>query len=337
MAGGKLTDHSPEEKEIHKWARLIGLWSYANGDNDTWTEHFDHFVATEVLPDLLGHYSRFTTEFTIQFAGQLLPWWRVVALPGSRREYFSNEQALANAVAESAKIVEAWQNPLYSALRHLFFTQDLADKNSPLHEFYFKETLAGRAKLGEAVKIVSLIRTFYESEWGDTFFSTTHIREACNPNLIKVLQSFNWFDDGKRVFCYDPLPHLITDLLVGLYGYPYHANTRKLDRIAYKARDTVMFTDVFVLDQARYLYDLLPTLPFFEETFPIAEQLVLRVCIDAVRRHAHFGCPDLFYMSDLAASGEDGFSYWAPPRRESLGCQDIEPTESPSTADDCPF
>jgi hypothetical protein len=323
--------------EFLKWVRLIGLWSYANGDNDTWTEDFDHFVATEVLPDLLGHYSRFTTEFTIQFAGQLLPWWRVVALPGSRREYFSNKQALANALTESAKIVEAWSNPLYSALRHLFFTQDSTDNNSPLHEFYFKETLAGRAKLGEAVRIVSLIRTFYESEWGDAFFSTKHIQEACSPNLIKVLQSFKWFDDGKRVFCYDPLPHLITDLLLGLYGYPYHTNTRKLDRIAYKAKDTVMFTDLFVLDQARYLYDLLPTLPFFEETFPVPQQLVLRVCMDAIRRHAHFGCPDLFYLSDLAASGEKGFAYHQPPRRESIGCLDIEAEEPPAATDDCPF
>ncbi len=324
VVGGKLSDQSPEEKELHKWARLVGLWSYANGDDDTWTQNFDQFVDTDVLPDLLGHYSRFTTEFTIRFAGQLLPWWRVVALPGSRREYFSNEEALSHAVAESAKVVEAWPNPLYSALRHLFFTETLLEKNTAPYEFYFKEPLAGRVKLGDAVRIVSLIRTFLESEWGDTFFSTKHIQEACSPNLVKVLQTFKWFDHGKRIFCYDPLPHLVTDLLIGLYGYPYHANTRKLDRIAYKARDTVMFTDVFVLDQARYLYDLLPTLPFFEESFPVPQQLVLRVCMDAIRRHAHFGCPDLFYMADLAASGEDGFTYWEPPRRESIGCPALE-------------
>ena len=277
-----------------------------------------------MLPDLLGHYSRFTTEFTIQFAGQLLPWWRVVALPGSRREYFSNEEALSHAVAESTKVVEAWPNPLYSALRHLLFTESLLEKNTAPSEFYLKETLAGRAKLGEAVRIVSLIRTFLESEWGDTFFSTKHIQEACSPNLVKVLQTFKWFDHGQRIFCYEPPPHLIADLLVGLYGYPYHTNTRKLDRIAYKAKDTVMFTDVFVLDQARYLYDLLPTLPFFEETFPIAEQLVLRVCMDVVRRHAHFGCPDLFYMADLAPTGEDGFTYSEPPHRDSIGCPALE-------------
>jgi hypothetical protein len=85
-----------------------------------------------------------------------------------------------------------------------------------------------------------------------------------------------------------------------------------------------MFTDTFVLDQARYLYDLLPTLPFFEESFPVPEQLVLRVCMDAIRRHAHFGCADLFQGSDLAAAGEEGFTYWSPCRRESIGCPEFE-------------
>jgi hypothetical protein len=338
ITDGKLDEPSPEEREIFKWGRQIGLWSYAHGDNDTWTQNFDEFIETEVLPELLKHYSRFTTEFIVQFAGQLLPWWRVVALPGSRREYFNNEEALAKAVAESGKVVEAWTNPLYSALRHVFFTESSLEKSAALHEFYFKETLGERkVKLGDAAKTVSLIRTFLESEWGDAFFQTKHIQDACSPQLVKVLRNFKWFDEGKRAFCYDPLPHLLTDLLTGLYGYPYHANTRKLDRIAYQAKDTVMFTDVFVLDQARYLYDLLPTLPFFEEAFPIPQQLVLRVCMDAIRRHSHFGCSDLFYMSDLAASGEAGFKYWPPPDRESIGCPNIEGEDVPPLTTESPL
>lgn len=324
---GKPGEQSSDEKNLLKWGRLIGLWSYAHGDDDTWTQHFDEFVETEVLPDLLGHYSRFTTEFIIRFAGQLLPWWRIVALPGSRREYFSNEQALARAVKESHSVVEAWSHPLYPALRHVLLAETFLEKNNPLHEFYFKEALE-RTTLSQAVKAVSLIRNFFESEWGDTFFSTQHIRDACSPNLVKVLQNFRWFDHGKRVFCQDPLPDLITDLLAGLYGYPYHTNTRKLDRIAYKAKDTVMLTDVFVFDQARYLYDLLPTLPFFEEAFPIPQQLVLRVCMDAIHRHSQFGCSDLFQGADLAALGEEGFSYWSPPVRESIGCPSVEDEDS---------
>ena len=332
-AGGPLEtaetseEPTPDEKYLLKWGRLVGLWSYAHGDNDTRTQNFDEFVESEVLPDLLQHYSRFTTEFVIRFAGQLLPWWRVVALPGSRREYFSDEKALANAAKEAEKVAEAFSHPLNAALRHVQLTEEFLDPNNALHAFYFRDALE-QTKLGDAVKAVSLIRTFLESEWGDTFFSTQHIRDACSPVLVKVLENFRWFDDGKRVFCYDPLPDLLADLLTGLYGYPYHANTRKLDRIVYKANDTVMFTDVFVFDQARYLYDLLPTLPFFDDPFPMPQQLVLRVCMDAVRRHSHFGCSDLFQGSDLATSGEEGFTYWSPRPRENIGCPDVESEDS---------
>jgi hypothetical protein len=117
--------------------------------------------------------------------------------------------------------------------------------------------------LDEAVKIVSLIRTFYEKHFDGVVCSTQHILDACSPQLAKVLDTFEWFDQKNRIFCDIPLPNLITDLLLGLYGFPYHVNVQKLQRFAYKAKETVMFTDILVLDQARYMYDLLPTLPLF--------------------------------------------------------------------------
>jgi hypothetical protein len=150
------------------------------------------------------------------------------------------------------------------------------------------------------------------------------------------LDTFQWFDQNARIFCDVPLPNLIADLLIGLYGYPYHNNTKKLLRVAYKAKKTVMFTDAFVLDQARYVYDLLPTLPFFETKFSIQHQLALRVCMDAIHRHARFGCPDLFWGCALASMGEEGFTYWSPPKRENIGCPPIE-DDSPTFESDCPF
>ena len=41
---GKITDPTPEEKELRKWGNIVGLWSYANGYPDMWTESFDSFV-----------------------------------------------------------------------------------------------------------------------------------------------------------------------------------------------------------------------------------------------------------------------------------------------------
>lgn len=326
---------SQEEQNFVKWGRLVGLWSYAHGDNDIWTQDFDEFVETEVLPDLLRQYSQFTTEFIVRFAGQLLAWWRIAALPGARREYFNEENLLLNAVEEGMNTIEALSHPLYGNLRHVLFTSWNLGDSGALSEFYFKETLE-KVKLGDAVKVVSLIRNFFESTVGDTLFRTDHIRRACNPNLVNALKTFEWFARDARIFCDIPMPNLIADLLIGLYGYPYHANTKKMQRIAYKAKETVMFTDVFVFDQARYLYDSLPTLPFFDESFPLPQQLVLRVCMDAIHRHSHFGCPDLFQGCALAAAGEDGFTFWSPPTRESIGCPPVEGDESAPVNGGCP-
>ena len=38
------------------------------------------------------------------------------------------------------------------------------------------------------------------------------------------------------MFCDTPLPNLIADLLIGIYGYPYHVNLASLLRLQYTAK-----------------------------------------------------------------------------------------------------
>lgn len=47
--------------------------------------------------------------------------------------------------------------------------------------------------------------------------------------------------------------------------------------------------------------DLLPTLPLFDTDFSRSQQLVLRVCLDSLHRHCHYGCKDLFWGSPSRA------------------------------------
>lgn len=299
------------------WAKRVGNWAYANGTMDTFTEHFPEFVSSKVKPRFQEYYGEFVTKFLIRFAAQLVPWWRVAALPGAKREYFNDENTLAEAAAKT-NTVELMTDELYPLLRLVLFTSWHLDPNDVMSRLFFTETLE-KAKLGDAVKIASLIRTFYEIKFDGVWGSTKHVLDACSPELAKVLGTFEWFDQHKRVFCDIPRPNLITDLLLGLYGFPYHANAQKIRRYAYKAKETVMFTDVLVFDQARYVYDLLPTLPLFDTDFSLPQQLVLRVCMDAMHRHCHYGCKDVFWGSALAGLGEEGFSHWLPPARECVG------------------
>ncbi len=105
--------------------------------------------------------------------------------------------------------------------------------------------------------------------------------------MREALKGFHWFDSpGARLaglFCDAPLPNLIVDLLVGVYGYPYHVNLKKLKRFEYTAKETPMYTDVFVLDQCRYLYDLVPTIPLLGQELPLDLQLQLRACMNLIR------------------------------------------------------
>ena len=42
--------------------------------------------------------------------------------------------------------------------------------------------------------------------------------------------------------------------------------------------------------------------------------------MDALHRHCHYGCKDLFWGCALASmGGEEGFTFWLPPARESVG------------------
>jgi len=300
------------------WKKRLGTWAYANGTIDTWTETFQEFVDDQIMPQIPQAYGEFITKFLIRFCSQLVPWWRVVALPGAKREYFSDEAILGQAAKSAASTVELLGHPLYPLFRTVLLASEFLDEGDMMSRLLFKEPLE-KARLADAVKFVSLIRTFYEQHFDGVFCSTKHILDACSPELARVLNSFQWFDQRHRTFCDIPFPNLITDLLLGLYGFPYHTNVQKLQRFAYKAKKTVMFTDIMVLDQARYMYDLIPTLPLFDTNFSLSQQLVLRACMDSLHRHCHYGCKDLFWGCALAGIGKDGFTFWLPPVRETVG------------------
>jgi hypothetical protein len=317
-----FAEANKDGKSAEVWKKRLGTWAYANGTIDTWKETFQEFADDQVMPQIPQAYGEFITKFLVRFCSQLVPWWRVVALPGAKREYFSDEAKLGKAAQSAAGTVEMFGHPLYPLFRTVLFASEFLDEGDMMSRLLFKEKLEN-AKLADAVKFVSLIRTFYEQHFDGVFCSTKHILDACSPEFARALNSFQWFDQRHRIFCDTPLPNLIADLLLGLYGFPYHTNVQKLQRFAYKAKETVMFTDIMVLDQARYMYDLLPTLPLFDMKFSLSQQLVLRACMDSLHRHCHYGCKDLFWGCALAGMGEDGFTFWLPPVRESVGCPGV--------------
>jgi hypothetical protein len=79
-----------------------------------------------------------------------------------------------------------------------------------------------------------------------------------------------------------------------------------------------MYTDVFILDHARYFYDLVPTLPLLTDRLRFPQQWILRVCMDGIFRHTHDVCGEWFYASTLAELGVPEFKFHNLPPRETI-------------------
>jgi hypothetical protein len=302
------------------------------------TEFFAH-----LKENLEGYYSDFVTRFTIEFAGELLPWWRVRALPAAKRAYFAPDEQLAKAVDASIGggrlVTEDGQFSLgillestghgllapnsYQYLWAVELAKSHLKGNDALRVILTKDTLGPKdtkgTKLCDAINAVSLVRNYFESIGGG---SAQHNGDACSEALREVLDRFRWFDSpgapAHRLFCDTPLPNLAIDLLMGVYGYPYHVNLQKLRRIEYTAKKTPMYTDVFVLDQCRYMYDLVPTLALFGDGLPDTLQLQLRICMNLIRLHTHESCPGLYRGAALAGMENKGFNIHPWPDREVL-------------------
>ena len=315
------------------WGDVDGALAIERIDDPT---EFD----AHLRENLEGYYSDFVTRFTIEFAGELLPWWRVRALPAAKKAYFAPDQQLATAVEASIAggeiVTEDGQSSLeillestghgqlapdaYQKLWTVKLAQSRLKANDALLEILTVDTLGpAGTKLRDAINAVSLVRNYFESIGGGI---AQHNSDACSEALRKVLDRFHWFDSpgapAHRLFCDTPLPNLAIDLLMGVYGYPYHLNLQKLKRIEYTAKVTPMYTDVFVLDQCRYMYDLVPTLAMFGDGLPHTLQLQLRICMNLIRLHTHESCRDLYRGSALAGMEIKEFNIHGWPDRELL-------------------
>lgn len=343
-----ITNFSAKPRDAEDdWIKRLYAWYAPRYFQPAWGD-IDGAMAIERIGDpaeffahlkanLEEYYSDFVTRFTIEFAGELLPCWRVRALKAARTAYFAPKSRLDAAVKASLATGEAAPvggelslDALIDSIGHgqlvpdqyqflwtVALAKDHLNDTDALLEILTKDTLEG-TKLCDAINAISLVRNFFESTGGGM---AQHNSDACGDALRTVMERFLWFDSpgtpGEGLFCDVPLPNLLIDLLIGVYGYPYHVNLQKLNRLKYIAKTTPMYSDVFVLDQCRYMYDLVPTLAMFGDGLPDALQLQLRICMNLIGLHTHEACRDLYLGSALAAMSE-GFNVHAWPDRELL-------------------
>jgi hypothetical protein len=306
---------------LELWARRLGSWFFAR---DGW-ESFENDYWEHVSENLDEYYSNFISRFVIEFAGLLMPWWRVSALDGVRREYFNTavaDQINLGQFHEERLNLEApprsmyFQDSFQEHRRVLEAIQENLKKEDPLRKLFCDDAI-NKVKMADAVWLAYAFRNC-----GDPGFSATSDlnKKLCSAEAAEALNSFRWLDQEMGIFCDDPRPHLLADLLLGLYGFPYHCNVSKQRRWRYVAsgKVTPMYLDVFVLDQARYFYDLVPTLSLLVDRLRFPDQWILRVCMDGIFRHTSQVCSEWFYASTLAGLGTSGFKFHSIPDREQI-------------------
>jgi len=257
-------------------------------------------------------YSDFVTRFVIDLGRAIIPAWKV----GSNRDlltaFFANKKtrddgrrrATERPTPRPDELPREWLRRLVQELPDLDLAPDayptvaflLGSDRLGLAQGALKSLLSGDlggARILDTVSVVGLLERISHGHW-----------EIASEALREAL-ACGWLDQTRHLFCDTPLPHLITNALLGSYSHPYHVNPRGCLRLRYKAKETVMLPDVLVLDQLRYFYDYFPTVDLLPSRFESASlQLVLRACMDRIARHDFSSSTNPFRGAALAGFGE---------------------------------
>ena len=170
-------------------------------------------------------------------------------------------------------------------------------------------------------------------------FTNDNFQEKCIESLYDALHSDNdhissRFCNQKVVFpkFYNAVDlsntrSLVAGLLYGQMTYPSFPVVDKMRRFRYTGNARQMFTDVFIFDQCRYVYEQFPSIDCacFVNTEP-AQQMVFRMVVDGLRKHLEDICSKDVFPSchvasvDPAPKGEIGFPNSKPkiPQRIEL-------------------
>ncbi|MFP4403323.1 MAG: class I SAM-dependent methyltransferase [Candidatus Woesearchaeota archaeon] len=128
--------------------------------------------------------------------------------------------------------------------------------------------------------------------------------------LSEPMQNFKKNHSWKNYyqFCDLFLFHQILEILFRQITTPYHVNIEKTMRWTYTAKSTTMFMDMFVLDEARYLYDWMPTIDMFQKGInDIERQLSFRLVLDGISKHCRWYNNEFFSGTAIIDQFEDSF------------------------------
>lgn len=328
-----LITNFAEPGDNYNWSEILATWFStkefyevpAEDDNSGMSslEKSGSFelYAQYVSQHIESYYDKFLTYFIPALGSEIIPIWQLASLSSFQNNHLLNQQALQDELKSIKKytINANTVKDLIKNVPHYLLAVDgypllnwarLIDENLPKEHALYRFIKSNRNKMTveDALYIGSLLKRIEEA---DTGFKT-FIYSICGESLKNTLKELDFFDRPMRLTCDMPMKNLLVELLIGLYGHPYIANSEKVLSLKYKAKETWMYSNVFVFDQCRYLYDFMPTIDLWQSFFDnLANQTVIRACMDGIRRnhialnsslfkwafiedvHGEFGCSQL--------------------------------------------
>ena len=212
------------------------------------------------------------------------------------------------------------------------FTLEEKMQNKDIYSAWVNEILPDWRSTLKTEKLTPLLLTHLLSYF-DFFISTftnENFQEKCIEPLYNALHSDN--DDAVFPTFHNAVDlsntrSLVAGLLYGQMAYPSFPVVDKMRRLHYTGNARQMFTDVFIFDQCRYVYQQFPSIDC--ACFAIREpeqQMVFRMVVDGLRKHLEDICShDVFPSCHVASidpvpKGEIGFPNSRPkiPKRKEV-------------------
>ena len=132
----------------------------------------------------------------------------------------------------------------------------------------------------------------------ESLFNALHM----HPDM-KINHRGTLFPSFYNAVDIDKTTSLVAGLLYGQMAYPSFPVVDKLLRLHYTAKKRQMFSDVFIFDKCRYVYEQFPSVDC--ACFAISEpgqQMVFRMVVDGLRKHLEGICLEDVFPSCHVAS-----------------------------------
>ncbi|WP_346929596.1 hypothetical protein [Clostridium sp.] len=126
-----------------------------------------------------------------------------------------------------------------------------------------------------------------------------------------VVKIKDYFEENNRLYQFLDKPHsnLIFDMLINQLAYPLHYNIPQNTRYQYTAKSNLMFTDITIYDECRYIYEWLPAMHQIVSAFDnVSWQYVFRFALDGLVKMRQNYNNEFFFQSSVVSNTVEGFS-----------------------------